>query len=192
MMATFPWRRASMARHLEYGSPIGNIPMAVSTTAGCPMASRAELSASEFITVASIPIWSPFTRSNPFEAPLSPLKILPPPMTMATSTPLSTACLIWAAYDASRWLSIPYPCSPISDSPESFNNILLNLISKVSFKILQIYSFFPTHKRGIPFFIFRLPSFKWHTPGDPTSAIRRPPRHEGKTTAATHPGLRSK
>jgi len=39
------------------------------------MASSAELRASELITVASMPIWSPFTRSKPCDAPLSPRKM---------------------------------------------------------------------------------------------------------------------
>ena len=41
---------------------MGNMGIAVSTLAGCPIASSAELRARELITVASIPIWSPLTR----------------------------------------------------------------------------------------------------------------------------------
>ena len=38
----------------------------------------------ELITVASIPIWSPVTRSTPSPNPLRPRKMLPPPITMPT------------------------------------------------------------------------------------------------------------
>ena len=34
-----------------------------------PLSSRADCRASELMIVASIPIWSPFTRSNPLRAP---------------------------------------------------------------------------------------------------------------------------
>ena len=42
---------------------MGSMRMAVSTLVFTPSASRAELSASELITVAHMPIWSPLTRS---------------------------------------------------------------------------------------------------------------------------------
>ena len=80
---------------------------AVNTWAGCPIDVRAELSASELITVASIPIWSPFTRSNPLAAPCIPRNMLPPPITMAISTPLPAAALICSAYCPRRTGSMP-------------------------------------------------------------------------------------
>ena len=43
--------------------------------------------ASEFITVASMPIWSAVTRSMPARASPAPRKMLPPPRTTATCTP---------------------------------------------------------------------------------------------------------
>ena len=74
---------------------MGNMLMAVSTWAGWPMLSSALHSASELITVANMPIWSPLTRSKPWAAPLRPRNMLPPPMTMATCTPASAISLIW-------------------------------------------------------------------------------------------------
>ena len=59
-----------------------------------PSAPRAELNASELMTVAHMPIWSPFTRSKPFCEPDSPRKMLPPPMTMPICTPISLTSLI--------------------------------------------------------------------------------------------------
>ena len=56
MMATLPCCMASMARHLLYCSPMGNMPTAVSTCEGCPTASRPLERASELITVASMPM----------------------------------------------------------------------------------------------------------------------------------------
>ena len=76
--------------------------MAVITLFFTPMAPNAELSAKELITVAHMPIWSPFTRSKPFCEPLSPRKMLPPPITMPISTPMSCISFIWAAQSASR------------------------------------------------------------------------------------------
>ena len=56
--------------------------MAVSTLFFTPTAPKADDSASELMTVAHMPIWSPFTRSKPFCEPLKPRKMLPPPITM--------------------------------------------------------------------------------------------------------------
>ena len=44
-----------------------------------PSARSADSRASELMTVASIPIWSPFTRSNPLSAPCMPRNMFPPP-----------------------------------------------------------------------------------------------------------------
>lgn len=51
--------------------------------------SKAELKAKLLITVANIPMLSPFTRSKPLFVPLSPLKIFPPPMTIPIWIPIS-------------------------------------------------------------------------------------------------------
>ena len=52
--------------------------------------SNASCKASEFMTVANMPIWSAVTRSMPWSRPSSlPRQILPPPMTIATCTPMS-------------------------------------------------------------------------------------------------------
>ena len=88
-------------------SPMGSMRMAVSTWLLTPMAPSAELRARELMTVAHMPIWSPLTRSKPRPAPLSPRKMLPPPMTMLICTPISRACLIWAAYSLSLFTSMP-------------------------------------------------------------------------------------
>ena len=45
---------------------MGSIRIEVRTFAFTPLSSRADCRASELIIVASIPIWSPFTRSNPY------------------------------------------------------------------------------------------------------------------------------
>ena len=44
-----------------------------------------------FMTVASMPIWSPATRLPPALAMVTPRKMLPPPMTRPTLTPSLTA-----------------------------------------------------------------------------------------------------
>ena len=77
--------------------------------------------------VANIPIWSPFTRSKPFDAPLKPRKMLPPPITMPICTPISWISLICCAYSPRRFSSMPYCFSPMRLSPLSFRRILLNL-----------------------------------------------------------------
>ena len=102
--------------------------MAVRTLVFTPTASRAELRARELITVAHMPIWSPFTRSKPFDAPLRPRKMLPPPMTMPICTPISLTSLIWSAYCERRSGSMPKLCLPIRLSPLSFKRILLNFV----------------------------------------------------------------
>ena len=110
---------------------------AVSTRAFTPAATSAELSARLLITVASIPIWSPFTRSNPLLAPLSPRKMFPPPMTIPICTPNSWISLICAAYSARRFSSIPYCFSPIRLSPLSFNKIRLYVAIILKFVVFS-------------------------------------------------------
>ena len=104
---------------------MGSIRTAVSTLDLTPVEPSAELNARLLITVASIPIWSPFTRSKPLDAPLSPRNIFPPPMTIPICTPNSWISLICAAYSAKRFSSIPYCFSPIRLSPLNFRRILL-------------------------------------------------------------------
>ena len=65
--------------------------IAESTTASTPSLTSEVRSASELMTVASMPMWSPVTRSPPFEATATPRKMLPPPMTTPTSTPSARA-----------------------------------------------------------------------------------------------------
>ena len=100
--------------------------IAVSTFVFTPSAPSAELSASELMTVAHMPIWSPFTRSKPFDAPLSPRKMLPPPITIPICTPISCTSLICSAYSPRRTGSIPKLCLPMRLSPLSLRRILLN------------------------------------------------------------------
>ena len=106
---------------------MGSMRIAVNTRALTPAAPNAELNPKLLITVANIPIWSPFTRSKPLEAPLSPRKIFPPPITIPICTPRSCISLICCAYSPRRFSSIPYCFSPIRLSPLSFSRILLNL-----------------------------------------------------------------
>ena len=62
--------------------------IAVCTLTSRPQFSRPSATASAFIAVASIPIWSALVLSI---APLDlPLQKLPPPTTIPTSTPAST------------------------------------------------------------------------------------------------------
>src|SRR5688572_12316954 len=51
-----------------------------------------------------------------------PRKMLPPPTTMAISVPSVFAALIWDAMPRTTSGSIPYSCSPMSASPESFRS----------------------------------------------------------------------
>ena len=107
---------------------------AVRTRALTPLASRAELRARELITVASIPIWSPLIRSKPRPAPLSPRKMLPPPITIPTWMPIRVISAICSAYSDRRWSSMPCCLFPISDSPLSLRSILLNFITDIFFE----------------------------------------------------------
>ncbi len=86
-----------MALAFEKYSPTGSMRMEVSTLAFTPLSSSADWSASELMIVASMPIWSPFTRSKPFLAPVMPRKMLPPPMTMPICTPAAAAAPICSA-----------------------------------------------------------------------------------------------
>src|SRR5690606_37570451 len=72
-------------------------------------------------------------------APATPLKMFPPPITMATSTPKLTIFFISWAYSAKRLGSMPYWLSPIKGSPLNFRSILLYFILRKIY--LQIYYF---------------------------------------------------
>jgi hypothetical protein len=74
------------------------------------------------ITVANIP-YNRLAR-DPF-APATPLKIFPPPITMAISTPLSWICFYFVSIFGKSFGSIPYCKSPIKASPLNFRRILL-------------------------------------------------------------------
>ena len=67
--------------------PIGQLPaigVAVKTSASTPAERMAIARPRELITVASIPILSPFTLSKPLPTPWRPLNMFPPPITIAT------------------------------------------------------------------------------------------------------------
>src|SRR5690554_327652 len=113
--------------------------IAVCKRVGTSSFSKALCNARPLIMVANIPILSPCTRSIPLLAPATPLKMFPPPITMATSTPKSTTFFISPAYSAKRTGSIPYWLSPISASPLNFRSILLYFILREN--LLQIYHF---------------------------------------------------
>src|SRR5579883_259159 len=74
--------------------------MADSTRVGWPQRSMASWRARALITVASIPMVSEVARSRPLPAALVPRQMLPPPMTMASSTPSSARA--WAISEAMR------------------------------------------------------------------------------------------
>jgi len=77
------------------------------TRVGTPAFSSASCIASAFITVASMPIWSAVVRSIPWAAPLRPRKMLPPPMTSATSQPSARTSATSAAICLSVGTSSP-------------------------------------------------------------------------------------
>ena len=95
--------------------------IADSTTASTPSLTSEVRSASELMTVPSMPMWSPVTRSPPFEATATPRKMLPPPMTTPTSTPSSRASAMSLAIWSTTDTSMPKRWSPISASPEAFS-----------------------------------------------------------------------
>lgn len=95
------------------------------TFTSSPMLSRMSCKPSELITVASIPILSALVLSiSPLDLPLQKL---PPPTTIATSTPLSTKSLTGATIFAAVSKLIPKRSSPAKDSPLSFKRTLLYL-----------------------------------------------------------------
>ena len=73
------------------------------------------------MTVASIPMLSPVTRSMPCVAAETPRMMFPPPMTMATSTPRRATSAISSARRSTTAGSMPKDWLPRSASPESFS-----------------------------------------------------------------------
>ena len=93
------------------------------TTASTPCWRSASLTASAFMTVASMPILSASMRSIlPLERPRQKL---PPPTTMAIWVPKSCAALMPAQMEAMVSSSKPVPLGPESASPLTFRRIRL-------------------------------------------------------------------
>src|ERR1022692_1617764 len=120
-----PFSRWWMARRRMYGSATWCISIALITRVGMPICSRASESASELITVPSIPMWSAVTRSIFWAAAATPRKILPPPTTKPTCTPVAATAATSAASSLTRAASMPKGAPPASASPESLSRIRL-------------------------------------------------------------------
>src|SRR5690606_39996233 len=88
-----------------------------------PWREMALLSASALIMVPNMPIMSAVTRSVPSAAPAMPRKILPPPTTMAISTPLLATSEICLATACRNGGSIPKELSPASASPDTLRRM---------------------------------------------------------------------
>jgi hypothetical protein len=73
--------------------------------------------------VASIPMLSPVTRSIPWVAAETPRMMLPPPMTIAVSTPRRHTSATSSAMRATTVGSIPNAWPPRRASPESLRRI---------------------------------------------------------------------
>src|SRR3954465_13439156 len=93
------------------------------TRAYIPSPSSASCIAREFMTVASIPMWSAATRSIPARASPAPRKIFPPPMTTAVWTPICTMSWSSPAIRLRTAGSTPYSTEPSSASPDSFTRM---------------------------------------------------------------------
>src|SRR5262245_45258832 len=120
---TRPLSRCSRAVRRAKGSAIWVMRMAESTRAGTWQRDSASCMASELITVASIPMWSPVTRSTPCRLPVLPRKMLPPPMTKPTCTPWAHRSRTSAAMASSRPRSMPLPLGPPRTSPLSLRRM---------------------------------------------------------------------
>src|SRR3954454_20823097 len=118
------WR---MARRRMNGSATSGMVIADVTRVYAPRRSRASCSASALITVASMPMWSPATRSIPSVAAVTPRKMLPPPMTMAISTPIFCTPQISSAMSERVPGSMPVRRSLMSASPERLRRTRLYL-----------------------------------------------------------------
>ncbi len=90
-----------------YSSHTSLMRIADITRAYRPSASTASCIASEFMTVASMPMWSPVTRSMPARASPAPRKMLPPPITTATCMPRLMTSRISSATRLSIFGSMP-------------------------------------------------------------------------------------
>jgi hypothetical protein len=77
--------------------------MALITRAMPPRFSIASCIASAFITVASMPMWSPVTRSMPAAASPAPRKMLPPPMTTPIWMPARCTSMISSRQSADHF-----------------------------------------------------------------------------------------
>src|SRR5215831_17596050 len=75
--------------------------------------------------VASMPMWSPTTRSNPAAEATTPRMKLPPPITMATCTPCSRISLTSSPRRAATLGSTPKPWVPSRASPLSLSSTRL-------------------------------------------------------------------
>ena len=88
------------------------------------------------MTVASMPMWSARVRSMlPLERPRQKL---PPPTTMATSTPISTSSFTGLQMLSTVSKSMPWPALPARDSPLSFKSTRLYFATIENSPVLQI------------------------------------------------------
>ena len=84
----------------------------------------------QFITVASMPIWSAFTRS--ISLLVRPRQKFPPPVTIPTSTPASTEIFTCLATSLTAVSSNPVFFGPARASPLNFNNTRFHLMVRLS------------------------------------------------------------
>src|SRR5579875_822384 len=84
------------------------------------------------MTVPSMPIWSAETRSMWRACSATPRKKLPPPTTMATSTPDSRTSAISMLIWCTGSTSTPKPRPAASASPESLSRMRLYMLLRVS------------------------------------------------------------
>src|SRR5579859_3981256 len=113
-----------MARRRMYGSHTSVIVTALWTRVCRPMRSIADCSARPLMTVASMPMLSAVGRSIPRVAAGSPRQMLPPPMTMPTSTPRATTSETCRAMLSTVVGSIPNAADPWRASPLNLRRIL--------------------------------------------------------------------
>src|SRR3569833_3054273 len=97
--------------------------MADITRAYMPSPSSASCIAREFMSVASMPMWSAATRAMPARARPAPRKMLPPPITTAVCTPICTISWSSPAIRLRTAGSTPYSTAPSSASPDSFTRM---------------------------------------------------------------------
>ncbi len=114
------WR---IARRRMNGSATARTSKAVMTRVWIVRFSIASWSASPLMTVASIPMLSPVTRSIPCVAAETPRMMLPPPITIAISTPRRATSATSSAMRATTAGSMPNAWPPRRASPDSFSRI---------------------------------------------------------------------